>query len=86
MSIPQKEARKLKRDLKDNARDRVFGDIRKMVEEMLPPLGEGDAAAKKDRGTWFEGLRTLVDTYSAVEKTPLTRERLNEAYSRLRKN
>jgi len=85
MSIPQSEARKLKRDLKDNARDRVFKDIRKMVEEMLPPLGEGDEAAKKDRDTWFDGLRTLVDTYAKVETTPLTKERMNEAWKRMRK-
>jgi len=88
MSIPQKEVRKLKRDLKDNARDRVFLDIRKLVEEALPDLSEGvgDEAARKDRDLWFDGLRTLVDTYSAVEKTPLTKERLNESYRRLKSN
>lgn len=80
MSIPQSEVRKLKRDLKDNDRDRVFKDICEMVEKMLPSLGDGDEAAKKDRDTWFDGLRTLVDTYAKVETTPLTKERMNEAW------
>lgn len=86
MSIPQKEQRQLKKAIKDNARDRVFSDIRKMVNEMLPPFGEGDESAMKDRNLWFDGLRTLVDTYAKVESTPLTKERMNEAYRRLKKN
>jgi hypothetical protein len=86
MSIPQNEERKLKRVIKDDARDRVFKDIRKMFEEMLPPLGEEDEAAKKDRAVWFDGVRTLVDTYAAVETTPLTKERMREAWARMKKN
>lgn len=78
MSIPQSEVRKLKRDLKDNARDRVFKDI----ADSIPGL---DGILPEARNALLTKIRDLVDTYAKVESTPLSRERMNEAWNRLRK-
>ena len=87
MSIPQNEQRRLKKDIKDSARDRVFKDIRASVEGVMGPVQiQGDDELKKQRDAFFDGLRTLVDTYATVETTPLTKERMNEAWARMKKN
>ena len=79
MSIPQNEQRKLKRDIKDSARDRVFKDI----EAAIPGL---DSILPDAREELLTKIRDLVDTYAKVETTVLTRERMNEAWARMKKN
>lgn len=89
MSTPQQEQRKLKKFIKDHARDRIFKDICALVTKINTPLKEPlpseEEIAKESKECW-QKLRELVDTYAAVESTPLTKERMNEAYRRLKKN
>ena len=75
--------------LKDSARDRVFKDICELVTKINTPLPEpnqpDEVIAKESKECW-QKLRDLVDTYAKVETTVLTRERMNEAWARMKKN
>ena len=89
MSIPQNEQRRLKKDIKDSARDRVFKDIQKMIDDMPSDAGSQSLTEEefeKLRNEQFAKIRDLVDTYAKVETTVLTRERMNEAWARMKKN
>jgi hypothetical protein len=79
MSIPQNEQRKLKKDIKDSARDRVFKDIEAAMNGL-------DSILPDARKELLTKIRDLVDTYAKVETTVLTRERMNEAWARMKKN
>ena len=89
MSIPQAEERKLKRFVKDDARNRIFKDIEELVKKIntpyKDPIPSEEEIAKESKACWAK-LRELVDTYAAVETTPLTKERMNEAWARMKKN